>query len=181
MIEYDLLRLFEHPLRFRICIPSTIVTFAGTNANQCEINVRWRSSAIADEQEENLRLYWDLSTIKQFYGEVEEDIDIIRERDEDRATQVELAAVVVAVAVMSKIEPNTRFTRRSGTGTGHDFYLNDTRDEMIEVAGRWQGGLPGLFEEKRSQSNSNPHLPMRWVSVTIVTETPRNRSEGLHP
>lgn len=111
---------------------------------------------------------------------MDEEVAILRHRDEDRATRTELAAVVVAVAVMSKIEPETRFTRRSGIGTGHDYYLNDTRDEMIEVAGRWEGGLPGLFEEKRDKSNRNPTLRKRWVSVTIVSGTPRNRSEGLH-
>ena len=80
-------------------------------------------------QLQNLRLSWDLSTIRQHYEEVDED---------------------------------------------------ETRDEMIEVAGRWQGSLSGLFEQKRDQSNLNPALRKRWVSVTIVTVTPRNRSEGLH-
>jgi hypothetical protein len=28
-MEYDLIRLFEHPLRFRSCIPSTVVTLGG--------------------------------------------------------------------------------------------------------------------------------------------------------
>jgi hypothetical protein len=66
------------------------------------------------------------------------------------------------------------------TWTRHDYYLNDAPDEMIEIAGRWEGGLPGLFQEKRGQSDLNPDLRKRWVSVTIVRETPRNRTEGLH-
>jgi len=82
--------------------------------------------------------------------------------------------------MMAHIEPATRFTRRSSTGTRHDYFLNDTRTEMIEIAGRWEGGLPGLFTEKQEQSNQNPALQKRWVSVTIIMQTPRNRTEGLH-
>ncbi|MBN9121902.1 MAG: hypothetical protein J0I06_22635 [Planctomycetes bacterium] len=82
---------------------------------------------------------------------------------------------------MTHVEPGTRFTHRSNTGTRHDYYLNETDDEMIEVAGRWEGGLPGLFKDKKEQSDENPTLRKRWVSVTIVRQTPRNQTEGLHP
>jgi hypothetical protein len=91
-----------------------------------------------------------------------------------------LAAIVVAVAVMSHLEPDARFTRRASIGTGHDYYLNDRRDEMIEIAGRWEGGIPSLFEEKRQQSDQSQRLRKRWVSVSIFRKTMRNRTEGLH-
>ncbi len=125
-------------------------------------------------------LTWDVAALRSHFAEVEEEIAILRERDEDQATRVELAAVVVAVAVLAHIEPKTRFTRRSSTGTRHDYYLNDTRTEMIEIAGRWESGLPGLFAEKQNQSNLNPSLLKRWVSVTIIMKSPRNQTEGLH-
>jgi hypothetical protein len=32
---------------------------------------------------------------------------------------------------------------------------------MIEIAGRWKGGLPGLFAMKREQSDLNPTLTKR--------------------
>jgi hypothetical protein len=51
---------------------------------------------------------------------------------------------------------------------------------MIEIAGRSEGGSPGLFEEKRRQSENNPTLRKRWVSVTIFGKDLRNRTEGLH-
>jgi hypothetical protein len=51
---------------------------------------------------------------------------------------------------------------------------------MIEIAGCFEGGLPGLFEEKQEQSNLNSGLLKRWVSVTIIMRGPRNRTEGLH-
>jgi hypothetical protein len=51
---------------------------------------------------------------------------------------------------------------------------------MIEIAGRWKGGLPSLFNEKQRQSENNPTLRKRWVSVTVFTVRPRNRTEGLH-
>jgi hypothetical protein len=81
---------------------------------------------------------------------------------------------------MSNIEPGTLFTRVAAIGTRHDYYLNQRRDEMIEIAGRWEGGMPGLFDEKSEQSDLNSTLRKRWVSVTIVRETSRNRTEGLH-
>jgi hypothetical protein len=122
-----------------------------------------------------------VAALRPNFGEIDEEIAILRERDEDQATRVQLASVVVAVAVMAHVEPQTRFTRRSGTGTRHDYYLNETRDEMIEVKGLWEGGLPGLFAEAQNQSNLNPGLRKRWVSVTIIRLSPRNRTEGLHP
>jgi hypothetical protein len=39
-MEYDLIRLFEHPLRFRNCIPSAVVTFGGQNVGRCAIQVQ---------------------------------------------------------------------------------------------------------------------------------------------
>lgn len=120
-----------------------------------------------------------MAALRSKYAEITEEIAILRERDEDQELRVELAAVVVAIAVMAHVEPGTRFMHRSSTGTRHDYYLNDTRTEMIEVAGRWEGGLPGLFKEKRDESNLNPDFQKRWVNVTISRQTPRNRTEGL--
>jgi hypothetical protein len=154
-------RLFEHPLRFRAYIPSAIVSLGAVETNQCEIGVRWRSSTSQEEHEEDLRLSWDLAAIRQHFEEIDEEIAILRQRDEDQALRTELAAIVVAVAVMSKIDPNARFTRRSGAGTRHDYYLNETRDEMIEIAGRSQGSLDALFQQKRVQSDLNPTLQKR--------------------
>jgi hypothetical protein len=135
-VDYDLIRLFEHPLRFRSCIPSVIVTFGGQDVGRCSIQVQWRRSAREAMIEDELMLSWDVAALRPHFAEIQEEIAILRERDEDQATRMELAAVVVAVAVMAHIEPGTRFTRRSSTGTRHDYYLNDTRTEMIEVAGR---------------------------------------------
>jgi hypothetical protein len=112
--------------------------------------------------------------------EIEGHIQSLRERDEDQGRRTELAAIIVAVAVMAHIEPATGFTRVASPGSRHDYYLNETQDEMIEIAGRWEGGLPGLFEEKRNQSDLNPALRKRWVSVTIARASSRNRTEGLH-
>ncbi len=180
-MDYDLIRLCEHPLRFRSCIPSAIVTFGGGAIGRCSVQVHWQRSAAETAVDGELVFSWDIATLRSHFAEVEEEVAILQERDEDQATRVELAAVVVAAAVLAHIEPQTRFTRRSGTGTGHDYYLNDTRTEMIEIAGRWEGGLPGLFTGKASQSNVNPTLLKRWVSVTIIMQSPRNRTEGLHP
>ena len=181
MIEYDLQQLFEHPLKFRWFIPSAIVLFGGQAAGDLTIRVQWRLSAGAPEQSDDLRLRWDVATLKTEVPPLEDEIAILLDRDEDQALRIEHTAVIVAVALMAHLQPQTRFTRRSATGTSHDYYLNETRDEMIEIAGRWDGSLPSLFEEKRLQSDNNPSLRKRWVSVTIFTTHPRNRTEGLHP
>jgi hypothetical protein len=179
-MEYDLVRLFEHPFRLGTCIPSAIVTFGQPGVDRCSIKVQWRRSASDVRVDDELLLTWDLTALRSRFAEVDEEIENLRERDNDQATRVELAAVVVAVAVMAHVEPETRFTRRSAPGTRHDYYLNGTRTEMIEIAGRWKGGLTGLFAMKRTQSDLNPALFKRWVSVTIM-RAPRNQTEGLHP
>jgi hypothetical protein len=179
-MDYDLIRLFEHPLRFRSCLPSAIITFGGQDVGRCVVAVAWKRSAMETSIEDELVLTWDVATLRPHFAQIDEEVAILRDRDEDQATRVELAAVVVAVALMAHLEPQSRFTRRSSTGTRHDYYLNDTRDEMIEIAGRWEGGLPSLFAEKQEQSDLNPNLRKRWVSVTIIRQTPRNRTEGLH-
>jgi hypothetical protein len=181
LIEYDLQRLSEHPLKFRWLLPPAIVAFGGQLAGEYAVRVQWRLSSGGDERQDGLVLRWDASRLRAESSTLEEDVAILRDRDEDRAEQIENAAVVVAIALMAHLEPETRFTRRSGTGTSHDYYLNESRDEMIEIAGRWGASLPSLFEEKRRQSDRNPTLRKRWVSVTVFTASPRNRTEGLHP
>lgn len=180
-MEYDLIHLFDHPVCLFELIPATIVTFEQGGSKQCAIAVEWRKSVGEPATESTLTLKWDLDTIRPRLPMIDRQLQSRRERDDDRATRTEEAAIVVAVAVMDHIEPGTQFTWRSDTGTGHDYYLNETEDEMIEIAGRWEGGLPGLFEEKRAQSDQNVALRKRWVSVTIVRKDPRNRTEGLHP
>lgn len=181
-MEYDLIRLFEHPLRFRRYVPAAVVVFGDTaDAGRCEIEVEWRASAGGPSGTGTLGLSWDVDALRPFVAEIDEELHIARTLDRDRATRVEEAAIVVAVAVMAHVEPQTRFTERADTYSGHDFYLNGTENEMIEVAGRWEGGLPGLFELKRDQSDHAADLRKRWVSVTIMRVNPRNRTEGLHP
>ena len=180
-MKYDLAELFLHPLRFRRFIPSAIVVFGGANdTGQREIAVEWKACATDTPHDATLTLSWDVATLRPRCAEIDEEPQILRTRDDDRATWVEEAAVIVAIAVLANLEPETRFTRRSATWTRHDYYLNEAPDEMIEIAGRWEGGLPGLFDEKRAQSDQNLALRRRWVSVTVARENPRNRTEGLH-
>jgi hypothetical protein len=185
-MEYDLIRLFEHPLKFRRFLPAAIVIFGGNrDTGQCEIAVEWKMQASGTANNDTLTLSWDVETLRPWCAEIDEDLHILRTLDDDRATQVMEAAVIVAVAVMAHVEPNTRFTRRSATHSRHDYYLNGTDNEMIEIAGRSDHRLASLFKGKKAQSDGNPTLRKRWVSVTIVRKGPRkgpqNRTEGLHP
>lgn len=180
-MEYDLVRLFEHPLKFRRFIPAAIAIFGGDkDEGEREIAVSWKCSSSDPSTDATLMLSWNVETLRPHVAEIDEELYIARNLDDDRAMRIEEASVVVAVAVMAHVEPETRFTFRSGTGTRHDYYLNDHEDEMIEIAGRWAGGLPGLFGQKREQSDLNAGLRKRWVSVTVIQKKPRNRTEGLH-
>ena len=179
-MEYDLIRLFDHPIWLADFIPAAVVTFGTSHQNQAVVEIQWRRSVNNSTNEVPLTLKWDIGTLKPNMPLIGRQIQSLRERNEDQGRRVELAAIVVAVAVMAHIEPDTQFTCVSSTGSRHDYYLNETRDEMIEIAGRWEGGLPGLFDEKRNQSDLNPTLRKRWVSVTIARQSSRNRTEGLH-
>lgn len=181
-MEYDLIRLFDdHPgaCLFEF-IPATIVTFEQAGLNRCEIGVEWRKAAGEPAQTATLTLMWNLDAIRPYLPLIDRQLQNRRERDDDRPTRVMQAAIVAAAAVMAHLEPDTQFTRTSDTGTRHDYYLNNTEDEMIEIAGRWDESLAGLFTTKRAQSDKNPSLRKRWVSVTTVQGGPLNRTEGLH-
>ena len=123
-MNYDLVQLFGHPLRFRRFIPPAIVVFGGTrDTGPCEIAVAWKPTASGTTTNTTLTLSWDVATLRPRLSEIDEELQILRTRDEDQATHVEEAAVVVAVAVMAHIEPSTLFTCRSATGTRHDYEM----------------------------------------------------------
>jgi hypothetical protein len=179
-MEYDLINLFDHPLSLFELIPATIVTLGRDNSNHCVIDVEWKRLAGEPATESKLTLKWDLDALRARNPLIDRQIETRRTRDEDQATRTEETAIVVAVAVLTHIERGTTLSFRSRTGSSHDYYLNESRDEMIEIAGKWKYALPSLFEEKRKQSNQNANLRKRWVSVTVMRENPRNRTEGLH-
>src|SRR5262245_24147095 len=124
-MEYDLVRLYEHPLRFRLCLPYAIVCLGGQPTGASAVEVQWRRNSQEVASEEGLVLRWDVSALQQQFQfeSLTEEIEILRTRDQDRATQTELTAVVVAVAVMAHLEPEARFTQRSRKGTGHDYFI----------------------------------------------------------
>jgi len=180
-MTYDMIRLFEHELRFRGSVPYAIVTFGGSRkSGTFELDVEWKPSQMSDQKTARLQIRWDVETLRLHHADLEEELEIARTRDENQTVRIEQAAIVVAVAAMSFVEPQTRFTSRSRIGTGHDFGLNSRHDEMIEIAGRTNGSLTSLFKAKREQSDKNPTLRKRWVSVTVFGKSPRNRTEGLH-
>jgi hypothetical protein len=179
-MEYDLVRLFEHPMMFRLFIPSAIAVFGGTDVGRIAVSVESRESASAQAVGLDLGISWDVASLRPRFAEVDEEVFICRELDEDHAEKIERAAVVVAVAVLSCVDPTTRFARRSGIGSRHDYYLGDGRDEMIEIAGRSTGSLSALFAAKKAQSERNTRLRRRWASVTVFQPSPINRTEGLH-
>jgi hypothetical protein len=180
VLEYDLIRLNEHGFPFWDLVPYAIVTFGGSTVGQYLLEIEWKISQNEQPKSDQLLLIWDTMLLKAELPRIEEYLTIIGAEDEDQATRIMRAAVVVTAAMMRVVQPEQKITRRSGTGTRHDYYLNETRDEMVEVKGRSKGSLSGLFEEAKMQSEQNPTLRKRWVSVTVFSEPPRNRTEGLH-
>jgi hypothetical protein len=106
-MEYDLIRLFEHPICLDDCIPAAVVTFGTTSPNEAAVQVRWRRNPGQEENEAKLTLRWDLKALKVSIPRIEHQIQSLRERDEDQGRRTELAAVAVAAAVMAHIEPET--------------------------------------------------------------------------
>ncbi|MBN9121903.1 MAG: hypothetical protein J0I06_22640 [Planctomycetes bacterium] len=94
-MNYDLVWLFGHPLKFRRFIPSAIVTFGnGSDSDQCEVAVEWKGSSTDVVRTATLTLMWNLATLRPLYTEIVEELEILRTRDDDLATQVMEAAVM---------------------------------------------------------------------------------------
>ena len=182
-IEYDLIRVFDHPLMLDHLLASAIDRFGGQPVGEYRLSVRWRTSASEPERSDTLTIRWDLSALSERLPDIAQRLQNSRERVRDEKTKTESAAILVAVAVLEHVEPGCQFTMQSDTGTGHDYYLNEQLDEMIEIAGRGtsEQGIDALFEEKRLRSDRSPALRKRWVSVSVFSKRPRNRTEGLHP
>jgi hypothetical protein len=182
-MEYNLIRLFGHPLMLDDLLPMALAVFGGPGVTEYRIAVRWRRSSSQQEEQGTLTLRWNMEELEKCFPNLRRRVENMAERDFDHSEQTEKAAVVVTAAVLECLEPGTVFSRRSGKGTYHDYYLNETDNEMVEVAGRRtsEKGLDRLFLEEKAQSDRNPSLRKRWVSVTVFSARPRNRTEGLHP
>jgi hypothetical protein len=181
-MEYDLERIFDHPLMLGDLLPAAISVFGGLSAREYRVDVRWRASASGTETTETLVIRWDLDRLERRVPELRKKIENLIGRDLYQALQTENAAVVVTVAVLENVAPGTRFSMRSDKGSYHDYFLNESLEEMVEVAGRGSSkkGLDALFLEEKEQSDKNPSLRKRWVSITVFSKKPRNRTEGLH-
>src|SRR5437867_2495307 len=101
-------RLFEHPLKFRHAIPCAIIALGGQLVGACTVEVEWRRSPSEALQADRLLLRWDAATLKPECADLEDEIAILRNRDEDKGRRTELAAVIVAVAIMAHIEPGSQ-------------------------------------------------------------------------
>ncbi len=182
-MDYDLLKLLDHPLMLDDLLPGALVVFGGLSVAEYKVEVRWRTSAAATEQTETLTIRWDPARLARRVPMLRRKVQNMLERDDYRPLQTENAAVVVTVAVLANIEPGTVFSRRSERGSYHDYFLNDSLEEMVEIAGRSTSkrGLDRLFLEEKAQSDKHAALRKRWVSVTVFSKAARNRTEGLHP
>src|SRR5262245_20444609 len=76
-MNYDLVRLFEHPLKFRNCIPSAIVAFGGQSSGQYEVEVNWKRVAGEQLTSEKLILTWDTTILRPLFAEVDDEVAIL--------------------------------------------------------------------------------------------------------
>jgi hypothetical protein len=76
-MEYDLIRLFEHPLGFRNCIPSAIVVMGGDEQGECAIQVNWKRRRRARADRVELILKWNVAPIRQRYASLEDEVAIL--------------------------------------------------------------------------------------------------------
>ena len=182
-MEYDLFRIFGHPLMLDDLLPHALVLFGGLEVTEYRIEVHWRKAASTTMQRDTLMIRWDLDQLEQQLPNLRRKVRNLLERDEYQPLQTEYAVILVAVAVLAHVEPGPVIIKRADRGSFHDYYLNESEDEMVEIAGRstTKEGLDHLFLEEKAQSDRNAELRKRWVSVTVFANRPRNRTEGLHP
>ena len=89
-MEYDLIRLFDHPVNLFDFIASAIVALGTDGKAERRIEVEWRRSAGELSNRAELLLKWDLDTIRARNPLIDRQIESIRERDEHLGKRTEL-------------------------------------------------------------------------------------------
>src|SRR5438874_2190644 len=119
-MEYDLLKILDHPLMIDDLLAPAIIAFGGLAVTEYRLEVRWRLSASTAEQTDTLVIRWNLDLLEKRLPNLRRKIENMMARDAFRSLQTEYAAVIVTAAVLANIEPGTVFTRRADKGEYHD-------------------------------------------------------------
>lgn len=174
-LTFQLGRLLEMPLATRDLIPSTIYRLADTQkdwkSGARDVQVRCRTNLSGDHENLIVRIAWSQETlaIDYAYSEIRDDLrKLAKTKNDEQMT--ELAALGIAFVLVTALLPDDRITKVVPKGERGDFYLNDSRDEMIEISGTIRRDLGKLFSEKKQQILLNKGLRRALVSVSRFSD-----------
>ena len=77
--------MFEHPIKFRLVIPHAIAAFGGRLEGEQTIRVYWRLASSDNEHQDELAIRWDTAELIPEFSQIEDEIAILRQRDEAEA------------------------------------------------------------------------------------------------
>lgn len=155
----------------RFLIAPTILRLAETQkkwvAGTRDLLVRYRPVVGEEIQEIAVTFRWALQELEpeSRYNEYRDELRKLR-RTMNEHSVTELAALGVAFGLVSVLLPDDKVTRVVQIGGRGDYYLNDRRDEMIEISGVAKGAIGDRFSRKRKQVLLNTELTRAYVSVT---------------
>jgi len=171
VLAYNLKTLIrDHPVATRFLLPLALSRFGGGLSGQIQIRVERRAPF---RRQRDILITWDLDelAVELDYVGIHDDLRRLDATDQSPDERTMKAAEVVAMVVM-RLLVGAKFTGRAPRSrrsrpTFADFYLDDTQDKMIEVAGRASGDPGGLFRLKPKQILRNSTLASAWVSVPV--------------
>ena len=173
----------EHQLLTRDLIAPTIYRLAPRRGDwqdaYRDVEVTFRQTARGRWRALVVRMQWSLASLAQEreYWWTRQDLSKLAHTKNEEAI-TELAALGVAFALVMVLLPRDKITKVVPKGDRGDFYLNGTRDQMIEISGTLRGDLNRRFSEKKRQILLNRNLRRAIVNVSRFAE-PASRLERV--
>jgi hypothetical protein len=172
VLKFNLAVLLAHPkLTLRHVVAPTIFRLARTQKNwkrgSREMGVAFRPAVKGGVQDLVVTFSWALGDLHppERYNEFREELRKLRETMNDNQI-TEFAALGVAFGLITVLLPEEQVTRVVQVGGRGDYYLNQSRQEMIEISGVKEGDISARFSQKRKQILKNQELRKALVSVT---------------
>jgi hypothetical protein len=177
--DFNVAELLDHDAASSDLVAPTIYRLASSRKlwrnGERVLRVALKPTARGDRRARELRIFWDLEQIEHEYHhpQAREDLrKLANAKHEEEITT--LAAIGTAFGLMSALMPKDEISRVSVTGDRGDFFLNNRRDEMVEISGTMRGDLSSRFSEKRQQVLLNETLRKAIVCVSrFVSATSR--------
>ena len=169
--DVNIVQLLEHEAASTDLVAPTVYRLAETRkrwrkGDRC-VQVKLRKGVTGAPQTRLLQFTWDLAEMAMEYdlGHVREDLRKLANAKSD-AQITELAAIGTAFCLVSSLMPGERITKVAAIGQRGDFFLNDRRDQMLEISGTLTDDLDARFARKKRQILLNETLRKAVVNVS---------------